>query len=83
MRPHVSERDGAELLDRDLRVDDVLRGVVVISLVTAPRQEEELKGLVYSLTPQPREDGVPLYRQPGPLAIVVLLASVVLNIIFW
>jgi len=56
---------------------------VVISLVTAPRREEELKGLVYSLTPQPREDGVPLYRQPGPLAIVVLLASVVLNIIFW
>jgi SSS family solute:Na+ symporter len=56
---------------------------VVISLVTAPRKEEELKGLVYSLTPQPREDGVPIYRQPGPLAIVVLLASVVLNIIFW
>jgi SSS family solute:Na+ symporter len=56
---------------------------VVISLVTAPRKDDELKGLVYSLTPQPREDGVPLYRQPGPLAIVVLLASVVLNIIFW
>ena len=56
---------------------------VVISLVTRPRKDEELKGLVYSLTPQPREDGVPLYRQPGPLAIVVLLASVVLNIIFW
>ena len=56
---------------------------VVISLVTAPRKDEELKGLVYSLTPQPREDGVPLYRQPVPLAIVVLLASLVLNIIFW
>ena len=56
---------------------------VVVSLVTNPRKDEELKGLVYSLTPQQREDGVPLYRQPGPLAIVVLLASVVLNIIFW
>jgi len=51
--------------------------------VTAPRREEELRGLVYSLTPKPREDGVPFYRQPGPLAIVVLLASVILNIIFW
>jgi len=56
---------------------------VAISLVTVPRKDEELKGLVYSLTPQPREDGVPLYRQPGPLAIVVLVASLVLNIIFW
>jgi hypothetical protein len=26
---------------------------------------------------------VPLYRQPGPLAVVVLLATIVLNIIFW
>ena len=43
----------------------------------------ELKGLVYSLTPRPRDEGVPLYRQPGPLAIVVLLATIVLNIIFW
>jgi solute:Na+ symporter, SSS family len=56
---------------------------IVVSLATAPRPEAELKGLVYSLTPRPREEGVPLYRQPGPLAIVVLLATIVLNIIFW
>jgi SSS family solute:Na+ symporter len=56
---------------------------ILVSMVTAPRAEAELKGLVYSLTPRPRDEGVPLYRQPGPLAVVVLLATIVLNIIFW
>jgi solute:Na+ symporter, SSS family len=56
---------------------------ILVSMVTAPRAEADLKGLVYSLTPRPRDEGVPLYRQPGPLAIVVLLATIVLNIIFW
>ncbi len=56
---------------------------ILVSMVTAPRAEADLTGLVYSLTPRPRDEGVPLYRQPGPLAIVVLLATIVLNIIFW
>ena len=56
---------------------------ILVSMVTTPRAEAELKGLVYSLTPRPRDEGVPLYRQPGPLAVVVLLATIVLNIIFW
>jgi SSS family solute:Na+ symporter len=55
----------------------------LVSLATRPRPEEELKGLVYSLTPRPREEGVPLHRQPGPLAIAVLAATLVLNVIFW
>ena len=56
---------------------------ILVSMVTTPRPDGELKGLVYSLTPRPRDEGVPLYRQPGPLAVVVLLATIVLNIIFW
>jgi SSS family solute:Na+ symporter len=56
---------------------------LLVSLVTTARPEEELKGLVYSLTPRPKEEGVPLHRQPGPLAIVVLAATLVLNVIFW
>jgi solute:Na+ symporter, SSS family len=56
---------------------------ILVSLVTSPRPDAELKGLVYSLTPRPRDEGVPLYRQPGPLAVVVLLATIVLNVIFW
>jgi SSS family solute:Na+ symporter len=56
---------------------------ILVSLVTRPRPDGELKGLVYSLTPRPRDEGVPLYRQPGPLAVIVLLATIVLNVIFW
>ena len=56
---------------------------MLVSLVTSPRPDAELQGLVYSLTPRPRDEGVPLYRQPGPLAVVVLLATIVLNVIFW
>ena len=56
---------------------------MLVSLVTSPRPDAELKGLVYSLTPRPRDEGVPLYRQPGPLAVVVLVVTIVLNVIFW
>jgi SSS family solute:Na+ symporter len=56
---------------------------IAVSLVTKPRPEADLKGLVYSLTPLPTDQGVPLYRQPGPLAIAVLAATLVLNVIFW
>ncbi len=56
---------------------------LLVSLATSPRADRELEGLVYSLTPRPKEEGVPLYRQPGPLAIVVLLMTIALNVIFW
>jgi len=56
---------------------------LAVSIVTKPRPDEELRGLVYSLTPLPSDAGVPWHRQPGPLAIVVLAATVVLNAIFW
>jgi SSS family solute:Na+ symporter len=56
---------------------------LIVSLMTSPRPESDLKGLVYSLTPRPRDEGVPLYRQPGPLALTVLAATLILNVIFW
>jgi SSS family solute:Na+ symporter len=56
---------------------------VVVSLATKRnRSDEELKGLVYALTPRTREE-VPLLKQPAVLAIVVLLMTVGLNIIFF
>lgn len=57
---------------------------VLISLLT-PRvkTDEELKGLVYSLTPKIKDHGLPWYQQPATLGILVLAATVVLNIIFW
>jgi len=41
-----------------------------------------LKGLVYSLTPRPREE-VPFHKQPAMLAVAVLVLTVALNIIFF
>jgi SSS family solute:Na+ symporter len=55
---------------------------IVVSLVTRPRPEEELKGLVYSLTPKPADTVLPLLKRPTTLAIAVLVAAGVLNLIF-
>jgi SSS family solute:Na+ symporter len=56
---------------------------VIISLVTKPRPDEQLRGLVYSLTPKPKEHGLKWYQQPSTLAGVVLAAALILNWIFW
>jgi SSS family solute:Na+ symporter len=58
--------------------------VTVISLVTARnKSDEELKGLVYSLTPKPKSENEPWYQQPVTLGVIVLAVTVLLNIIFW
>ncbi|HVW07820.1 MAG TPA: sodium:solute symporter family protein [Bryobacteraceae bacterium] len=54
-----------------------------VSLVTAARPEKELTGLVYSLTPRAREEGVPWHQRPEVLACIVIAGVVVLNILFW
>jgi SSS family solute:Na+ symporter len=56
---------------------------IVVSLVTKARPAEELRGLVYSLTEKPVDTGEPWYRRPGPLALVVLAMTAVLNLIFY
>jgi len=56
---------------------------VLVSLFSEPRRDEELKGLVYALTPIPKDRNLPWYKQPGPLAVVVLALTAVLNVIFW
>ncbi len=56
---------------------------VVISLLTTPKPESELHNLVWGVTELPREEDVPWYKRPGPLALVVMALLVVLNIIFW
>ncbi len=55
---------------------------VVISLVTEPRPEPELVGLVYSLTPKPADDHLTWYQKPATLGIGVLAILVVLNLVF-
>jgi SSS family solute:Na+ symporter len=60
-------------------------GTIVISLATSPnRTDEELRGLVYSLTDKPKDDAnAPWYTRPVTLGVIVLAATVVLNFLFW
>jgi len=60
-----------------------LMTVLVSVLTRQKKSNEELRGLVYSLTPRPAEDGARWYRRPITLGIAVLLLSLVLNMIFW
>jgi SSS family solute:Na+ symporter len=54
---------------------------ILVSLVTAPRPEKELHGLVYGLTELKHDEGVSWYLRPVPLAIAIGCLALVLN--FW
>ena len=57
---------------------------IVISLLTAgTKSDDDLKGLVYSLTPRQPDRRLPWYARPATLGVVVLGLTAVLNIIFW
>ncbi|HEX9106503.1 MAG TPA: sodium:solute symporter family protein [Longimicrobiales bacterium] len=56
---------------------------IVVSMVTKPRPDDELRGLVYALTDKPHAERLPWYMRPAPLAIVVLACTLILNIIFF
>jgi SSS family solute:Na+ symporter len=55
---------------------------VVVSLVTKPREDKELVGLVYSLTERPKDDAKTWYQRPATLGLVVLVIAIALNFIF-
>lgn len=60
---------------------------VVVTMVSVPKPEKQLVGLVYSLTPKedlvdPDEGSLPWYQSPVKLAGVGLVIVVVLNVIF-
>lgn len=55
---------------------------VALSLITKPRREEDLVGLVYSLTPRPAEGDLEWYQKPMALGILVLAMLVALNFVF-
>jgi solute:Na+ symporter, SSS family len=55
-----------------------------VSLATRQRKsDEDLTGLVYALTPRPKEENVPWHRQPAILGGVVLALTLILNLVFW
>jgi len=60
-----------------------LIGTIVVSLATAPNKPDaELAGLVYSLTPKPAPEAEPWYKKPVVLGVIVLTATLMLNLIF-
>jgi SSS family solute:Na+ symporter len=56
---------------------------VVVSLLTRPKPDAELNGLVYGLTEVPHVAEVPFYEKPLFWAGVVGVVFFILNIIFW
>ncbi|MEI7725019.1 MAG: sodium:solute symporter family protein [Bacteroidota bacterium] len=57
---------------------------VFLSLATKQKKtDDELKGLVYSLTPRHIETDVPWYKRSSTLAILVLTIGTILTILFW
>ncbi len=55
---------------------------IIVSLMTTPRPEPELVGLVYSLTPRPIETHLSWYQKPATLGLAVLAMLIVLNLVF-
>jgi len=56
---------------------------VLVTLVTKPKPDAELVGLVYSLTPIAHEEHASWLHKPIVWGIAALVALVVLQIIFW
>ncbi|HZM26165.1 MAG TPA: sodium:solute symporter family protein [Gemmatimonadales bacterium] len=56
---------------------------ILVSLATAPRPAEELRGLVYSLTDRPADESLPWLRRPSTLAALVLVLTLALNLVFF
>ena len=56
---------------------------ILVSLFTKPKKEEELRGLVYSLTEKPKYTGGKWYQRVVPLAVLLLVITILLNLIFF
>jgi SSS family solute:Na+ symporter len=57
---------------------------LVISLATQrTKTDEELKGLVYSLTPKIKDEHVPWFQRPAVVGTILIICCIILNIIFW
>jgi SSS family solute:Na+ symporter len=57
---------------------------IAISVVTArTKSDEELKGLVYSLTPKQPDARLAWIKRPATLGVIVLVLTLGLNLLFW
>jgi SSS family solute:Na+ symporter len=57
--------------------------ITVVSLFTArTKTDEELKGLVYSLTPKQEDADAPWYAKPAISGTIILIVCLLLNLYF-
>ena len=56
---------------------------VVVSLLTKPKSDAELKNLVFGLTPIPKEQHVHWFHSPLFWGAVVAIVFLILQVIFW
>jgi len=56
---------------------------VLVSLMSKPKPNEQLVGLVYSLTPRQKDANKVWYKNPLWLGMIVLVITLLLNIIFY
>jgi SSS family solute:Na+ symporter len=56
---------------------------IVVSLLTKPKPDSELKGLVYGVTDIPSESYVTFLHRPWTWAVVVGMLFVAVNVVFW
>jgi solute:Na+ symporter, SSS family len=56
---------------------------ILVSLFTKAKTNEEMRGLVYSLTPKPKETERRWYLRPAPVAGLVLVSTLALNYLFY
>jgi len=77
-------KDMAENMYRALWSWIVCVAVTVgVSLLTTPKPEAELKGLVYGATDIPSEQGISLFRRPIFWAGAVAAGFAIVNLLFW
>jgi solute:Na+ symporter, SSS family len=60
-----------------------LSTIVISLLTTRNKSDDDLKGLVYALTPRLTDHDIPWYKRPATLGVLVLGLTAVLNVIFW
>jgi solute:Na+ symporter, SSS family len=56
---------------------------IAVSVATSPKPAEQLKGLVYGLTPHQSDTGLPWHHRPATLALIVIVLLAGLNVVFW
>jgi solute:Na+ symporter, SSS family len=56
---------------------------IAVSLITQPKPDDELRGIVWGLTEQKEAKEEAWYKKPWVLAVTVLAITVALNIYFW